>query len=87
MASLECVVTSAIFSITSEPQRARAAGNCMAVVRASDIWKTGVSAACRNDDITVTACEANIATAGVVVNEVRASPLKITRPKAILNSW
>ena len=59
----------------------------MAVVRASYIWKTGVSGACRNDDITVTACEANIANAGVVVNEVRTSPFKITRTKAILNTW
>ena len=53
----------------------------MAVVRASYIWKTGVSGACRNDDITVTACEANIATAGVVVNKVRTNPLKIIEKK------
>ena len=59
----------------------------MAVVRASYIWKTGISGACRNDDITVTPCEANIATAGVVVNKVRTDPFKIERTKAILNSW
>ena len=53
----------------------------MAVVGASYIWKTGISGACRNDDSTVTACEANIATAGVVVNKVRTSPLKITRTR------
>ena len=76
VSSRKTYVTFAVFAITSEAKRARVAGNCMAVFRASYVWKTGISGACRNDDITITACEANIATAGVVIYKVRTNPFK-----------